>query len=623
MGKKDKLSKKDRAKLERRAAELEAKIAAKAAKKAAKKAGETKPSKSKGKGGKPAKPEAALATKADRKGKGKPSVDGGEVSEKHTALFLAERAEAVLVDPDSTTEKREEARKQLNAAIAQMSDADLKVRVATKALTRKALDEQAETVNRDDELAVKRHNASAAHYGGKLLTSTAELAKRQAAVADDAPMPSADPKLAAALHDGTDKPAKPKGKGKVKAASKGLEPEEATTPEQVVEAVETERGTVYEAGTVVDPGNPTGVPSEDDDPADAFAKPSEAPHLDGPALEEGRNGYKIHPLKADGTPDLKKELQYTRVTSFIGVLEDKTNLEKWGKRKLLEGVVLAETDPDLENAVPLLADLIHTRDVALAKAAKADRKGKLAIGERAVIETAAHKAFKDAVDGIVVDLSELGGVHEKANKGTNLHSLAEEYDAEGMAPIDSKLEDGEISVTDHASIVAYGAALKVAGIKVLEAEVVVVEDGITVPPAEGAPKGTRTKYIGRSAGRLDRIVMAKLPGDARARRMVADIKSGSLDFGEGKLAQQLSKYAHSKGYDLETGERRDLKIDKRVGLVIHLPQGEGTCHIYPVDLVTGLRGNKLAAEVRAWRNDSKGAIDFSVDLAAPVVEASA
>ena len=391
---------------------------------------------------------------------------------------------------------------------------------------------------------------------------------------------------APALTDAESKPRQVKAKSKATADAAEL------PPAQVVEPVETETGTIYEDGAA--------------ESVDEFAKPSEAPH--DAQLEEGRNGYKIIALREDGTPDFKRDgtpktvRQFTRVTTYIDNLEDKRNLEQWKMRTLLEGVALADTPDDkgriAEPVVAKVRDLMHVRDVALGKIEKADRKGKLEVGERAEREHAAVKAFKDAINVLADELLELGGVHEKANRGTNLHALTEIYDAEGIAPIDAKLEAGAITPTDHASVVAYGQAVEKAGLKIIASEVVVVNDAL--------------KY----AGRFDRIVLAKRPGDMRARKVIADIKTGRIDYGLVKIEQQLAMYADADEYNLETGVRTKHGADKTWGLLIHLPQGEGTCAIHVLDLTRGRRGNALSRQVREWRTEA-GRVKLSDDLANP------
>jgi hypothetical protein len=430
---------------------------------------------------------------------------------------------------------------------------DIKARVKAKRERRALLDthEYRETVDRNDAEAVAAYNAEAASLGlNHFLTSAAEIAKALAGPDDAAPAKVKKTKADKTLE------------AKVNAAIAEVQP-------QTAEVIETETGREFAVGD---------APADDD--GIVFAKPSEAPAQ----LEAGGKGYKIIAIGADGKPDPKTVRQLTRVTTYIANLEDKTNLELWKLRTLLEGTVIAsrpDDDGDVDDPLGAIASHMHVRDVALAKAAKDDRKGKLDVGEVGRLQYAAGKAFKDAVNVIANELLEIGGVHEKANRGTNLHALTELVDNGQNLP-----GGDEVSATDRASVAAYTAALEAAGIKVVAAETVVVNDAV------------------RYAGRLDRIVMYRPEGAQRAKRCVADIKTGRIDYGFTKIEQQVAMYADGEGYDLETGERTPLRVDKHLGLLIHMPQGEGTVTIYELDLDRGRRGNKLSGQVRAWRAES-------------------
>lgn len=444
-------------------------------------------------------------------------------------------------------------------------------------------------VPRDNADIVAAYNEVVGRVTGHYLTSDDEreaIAQRLTPRADDF-----------TPHEGKTEP-------ELEAALAEAEPE--TIAEHEAVEVETETGTVFAVGPAAESG--------DEQPAaPGFAAPSDAPRQ----LEEGRNGYKVVVLNADGQPDLKRDgtprtvRQFTRVTSYIDVLSDKTALAKWKQRLLIEGIVANETavgtwDEAREDAVMpphLLAearDLIHARDVAIAKARKADRKGKLGFGELGSLIDDANKTYRDGLNALAEQALELAGAHDAATRGTNLHALTEVYDEHGIEPIAAMLDRGEITPADFADLEAYGAAMKRAGIRVLERELVVVNDELKV------------------AGRLDKVVLAKASPDAqRATRMVADLKTGSVDYDPGKVAQQLELYATSKGYDLDTFERRDLKLSRTTALLIHLKAGSGVCTVHVVDLVAGRHGNRLAGEVRRWRNESRKSIDFAVDLAAP------
>lgn len=342
-----------------------------------------------------------------------------------------------------------------------------------------------------------------------------------------------------------------------------------------------------------------------------FAVPSDAPKED---YDTNRLGQYLVKRPSDG-----KLVGYTRTTTYIDNLDDKRTLEKWKLRVMLEGIVADEdraaeksTRPDDLFATSRVRDLVHNRDVAIKKARKADKKGKLKSGELATLSDAAWRAFKQAMDALAEELLQLGGVHEKAAKGTSLHALCETYDRMkwGMVGPDGKLQGSskplhevalqypDASPADLADVEAYAAAIERAGITIIpeliEKPIVVDELGV--------------------AGRADRFVMYKRPDWARARKVVLDVKSGRIDFGAGKIAQQLAMYAIGEGYDLDTHERTKIGASKEIGLVLHLPAGSGKATIHEVDLKRGAEGIALSGKVRAWRRESRNAIDVKRDV---------
>ena len=346
---------------------------------------------------------------------------------------------------------------------------------------------------------------------------------------------------------------------------------------QAIEVVETEHGREFAAGASI--------------AADDFAKPSEAPRDD---FEVNGNGqYKVK-RPTDG-----KMVGYTRVTTYIACLEDTTALEKWKARILLEGVAAG----DSAEVVSTVNDLAHNRDLAIEKARRKDRKGKLEPGELATYVNGAWADFKRGMDRLADQVFEVGGGREKATKGTDIHALCATAAVEGIQPIADMLTEGTITASDFADVEAFLAALDALGAKVIEVERVIVNDGLKV------------------AGRLDYVVMVKLPGETRGRRRVLDLKTGRVDYGTGKIAMQLGLYAESEGYDLETHEREDLKLDRAKAILLHLPAGSGKASAHVVDLTLARKGNRLAGDVRAWRNEGKRAIDLKADLLTGSAEA--
>jgi hypothetical protein len=100
------------------------------------------------------------------------------------------------------------------------------------------------------------------------------------------------------------------------------------------------------------------------------------------------------------------------------------------------------------------------------------------------------------------------------------------------------------------------------------------------------------------AGTFDRIV------EVKDRLWVADLKTGkSLDYGWCAIAIQLSCYAHAEYiWDWEHGARNVMpEVDKKRGLVIHLPAGTGRASLHVVNLEAGWEAAKQAMWVREWR----------------------
>lgn len=584
------LSKKERKALEERAATLAAELAER--EKAAKK-------KAKGKGPKklkkkldadrakrkvehipePTAKEVKAAEKAARKaGTAEPSATGieGEAIAaakaerarlRDVAALVAERAKplkgdalkaAMTADTDAGKARKAE------------DDASIKARVAKKREAREALATEATAIDRGDEAAVREYNERAVKLDATLLTSNAEKAKVKARGE------SSHPDKGGLVTD---------AESHVEAGTMEAAEGSLATPsvEQVAEVVETEEGREFAVGAV---------------PEEEFARPSEAPKR----LEDNTNGngqYKI--VAPDG-----KERGYTRATTYIDCLDDRSMLEKWKARIILEGVAALEeggTDP----VTSKVRDLAHVRDVTIAKARKADKKGKLGIGQLEAITSLAWSTFKRALDEIADQAFEVGGGREKAAKGTDIHELCALAVEDGIDAVGDKLTAGEITPADLADVVAFLDALEAMGAKVLGIERVIVVDDLKV------------------GGRLDYILMVKLPGMTRATRVVADLKTGAIEYSIGKIARQLSMYANGEGYDESNPStaREDLKLSRTKALLFHLPAGSATVKVYVVDLTLGAKGNRLAADVRSFRNEGKRAVDLKADvLTMPAPEAS-
>ncbi len=223
-----------------------------------------------------------------------------------------------------------------------------------------------------------------------------------------------------------------------------------------------------------------------------------------------------------------KPIGYTRATTYIDVLDDKYNLQKWMQRMVAVGL---SQRPDL------------------------------------LLSAAAHADDKRELDRICEDAREAAGASAAATTGTALHALTETVDRGHDLPV--------LPETVKADIDAYVAATE--QLKAIHIEQFCVQDPLKV------------------GGTPDRVV------ELGGQRFIADLKTGSIEWGALKIAMQLALYARSSTYDIATGERGSHGADTRRGIIIHLPAGEATCTLHWVDLEAGWEAVKVAKEVRHWR----------------------
>lgn len=333
-----------------------------------------------------------------------------------------------------------------------------------------------------------------------------------------------------------------------------------------------------------EPGVPVGKP-EPTPPT-----PLEAPA--DPVLVNGNGQAMIHYL--DPVTGAEKVKGYTRVTTYIDGLDDKSVLTKWKMRTLLEGgaVEVLQNDGDSPSLQAVTRSVKRT-DEALADIDQREHEEAELLGLR---RAEVLKEHRTTLERIAEDLMELGGAHEKANKGTDLHRLTELVDNGQPLPETT-------TASDRRDVEAYQAKMVELGITTLWTERRVVLDDIQV------------------SGTMDRAYQVKLPGMLRRTRVVGDLKTGSVSWGAGKIGMQLALYARGLGYDwTKPLERERLSLSKTHGLLVHLPQGEGRCDVYVVDLELAAQGLELAKRVREWRNTSKRVYDVKKPMTSAAVK---
>jgi hypothetical protein len=291
----------------------------------------------------------------------------------------------------------------------------------------------------------------------------------------------------------------------------------------------------------------------------ALVKPSEVAVgrvLDEEKVRRAKNGRPyIKPDPAVDDPKAK-ERTYTRMTTFIDVIDDKTNVRKWGERMVLVGV---KRDPTIMERVP------DTHPD--------------------------HRAGKDALDELVERAKGTAGAFDKSDKGTHLHGLSEYVDKGLPLPEDTPPKDRRDM---------FGYYRTTGGMLHQHVERLVVLDDFQV------------------AGTPDRLTV--VPGYEGT--FIADLKTGSVEYGALKMAAQLAGYSRGRFYDVATGERSPLPWDIRLdlGIIIHLPAGSGEATLYWVDLEVGWEAFLLASQVRELRRKGRKVLTEITDDSADVAE---
>ncbi|MFI5863577.1 hypothetical protein [Streptomyces sp. NPDC051546] len=280
---------------------------------------------------------------------------------------------------------------------------------------------------------------------------------------------------------------------------------------------------------------------------------------------------------------------HTRTTTFIDCIEDKSNLIDWQGRMVLMG---SSRRPDLLDK----ARELNPED-------SADKKKLNALTEQA----------KDAA-----------GANEKSRRGTHLHDLSEYVDRGEPLP-------KTISGQDLDDMAAYMMATSVL-------KVVAIEQFVVVPELS----------VGGTFDRLSHYAGPGPDGKPISGNFITDTKTGSIEYGRLKMASQLAVYSRGKLYDhtrfpVNADDKNAIKdwkkqeitaeeaaraysplppVNQDWGIIVHLPQGEGTCDLYWVDLNIGWALAQLALTIRKARS-TKGAMKPFVHKFADGVDSKA
>lgn len=284
---------------------------------------------------------------------------------------------------------------------------------------------------------------------------------------------------------------------------------------------------------------------------------------------------KIIPLDAAGIPDLTaKPIPYVRVSTMAKTLDDTNNLTLWKQRNTALGLAAR---PDLVLSVAAL--MAKHKDVN------------------------ADFAAKKKLNSIIEEAFEAAGGSAAASLGTALHELSEALDAgQDITPYAGewmpRLEGYRIARSD---------------LEVLDMETFVVND--VVQAAGSFDRLVRLKNVEK----LNEVIAGwgfapVQPGVV----LVDDLKTGAHDSGYPLgVATQIGTYANSHRYDPTTGERSELDpaLDKRIGLLTHMPAKGDGIDIYPLNLQRGWYAAQYAKgvyDIRKWKvPDLRGASVFS------------
>ncbi len=197
-----------------------------------------------------------------------------------------------------------------------------------------------------------------------------------------------------------------------------------------------------------------------------------------------------------------------------------------------------------------------------------------------IIEAASLTGDKRDHNRLAEQALEAAKANDKREKGTHLHALSEYVDRGEELPLFVTPEGGspvDVSDQDRADMEAYRLAME--PLTVEHIETLTVLDDLQV------------------SGTPDRIVRHQ------GRAFIADLKTGSVDFGALKMAMQLAIYSRSVFYDHLTATRTPLPdVDQDRAIIVHLPAGSGTCSLLWLDIATGWRAVQVAAEVHKARS---------------------
>jgi hypothetical protein len=249
---------------------------------------------------------------------------------------------------------------------------------------------------------------------------------------------------------------------------------------------------------------------------------------------------------------------YQRCTTFIDVLDNKWNLQRWGERKIIEGLCFRD-------------------DLRLDAASFGREPTKLIKNSmERWVKNPDHKRWNDGLNAVADQAKEAAEHKAAATRGQALHRFCERMNR------GETLENVPIDFVPH--IAAYEFATQ--RIEMIKIETFMVLDDLRV------------------AGTPDRIV--SLPG--KPKPMIFDIKTGDVEWGQLKMSMQMAIYAHSKIYDPETNERTEIDLDQETAIICALDQLTAEVVLLEIYIERGWEACHTARDVwakRSWKSLTK------------------
>jgi hypothetical protein len=274
-----------------------------------------------------------------------------------------------------------------------------------------------------------------------------------------------------------------------------------------------------------------------------------------PSLKRAGKTVQCHGCKGAGT----KTVSYTRVTTHIDVLGDKSSLTAWKQRKVLQGIAIEPS---------LLEDVLGYDDTT--------PEGRDWLNRRA------ERA------------QEIGGANDRADHGTLLHDLSEVADRHEELP---DLTDP----LDWLDIESYVAATHPL-LRIVHMEKLRVNDELRVA---GTPDRVSSPLPGVELVAPDDTVFG--PDDL----LITDLKTGRVDINDNRLkfAMQLAIYSRSPLYIPDCVTRAPMEnISTKWGIIMHTAVGSGKTDLYWVDLTLGWEAVQVATDVRRMRRVARTAL---------------